>query len=693
MDNFTTKNIRNVVLMGHSGGGKTSLVESMLYIGKATDRLGSVTDGNTVSDYDPEEIKRGYSVSASLEPLIWKDIKINLLDTPGYFDFEGEVRQCVRVADAAVIVVDGKAGIQVGTEQAWDLAVEAGIPKAFFINRFDDPEARFYKVFGAIREKYGVTVCPIQIPIIDEDKVTGFANLIDMKVYTFDKATGSYTDSEIPDKFREVCDEYHNMLLEAIAQTSDELMDKFFNDEPITREESMEAIHQGIIHGDITPVFCGAAIKNWGIKTFLDTIADSFPRPTARGKEHILDENGDIKEIDIDKDGSETSIFVFKTVADAFVGKISFFKVMNGTLKKDAVLRNTTSGVSEKMSKIMIMRGKKQFDVEELCCGDIGVITKLLGTNTNDTLTNSSADIKYSPIIFPKPYMRMAIAPQAKGDEEKISTGVSKLLEEDLTLKYEYNSDTKQLLISGLGDIHLDIVVAKLKNRFGTSVTLTAPKIPYRETIRKSVDAEGKHKKQSGGSGQYGHVKIKFSPGEAEGLTFTESVFGGAVPRNFFPAVEKGLQECMAKGVLAGYPMVHLAADLYDGSYHPVDSNEISFKLAAGIAYREGLPKASPVLLEPIGELKVMIPDDYVGDVIGDLNKRRGKVMGIEPCEEKQGYQRVIAEVPYAEMTDYVVALRAATQGRGRFDFDFVRYDDVPANIADKVIEEAKREA
>ena len=689
MEKVYTKSIRNVALLGHSGGGKTSLAESMLYISRLTDRLGNVTDGNTICDYDPEEIKRGYSISAATAPLLWNGAKINILDTPGFFDFEAEARQCVRAADAAIIVVDGKAGIEVGTELAWKLASEAGIPKAFFINRFDDGEARFHKVFNAIRDKYGVNVCPVQIPIIDGDTVIGFANLVEMCVYTFEKSTGEYVRSSIPEQFKDTCDEYHAMLLEAIAQTSDELMDKFFNEEPISREEALEAIHEGIITGDLVPVFCGAALKNWGIKTFLDTIAESFPRPTARKVERIVNEAGEVSEIAIDPASSDTSLFVFKTVADPFVGKMSFFKVMNGELKKDMVLKNTTTGASEKINKVFMLRGKKQIDVEELACGDIGVVAKLSSVNTNDTLT-SGAEIKYAPIVYPKPYLTMAIKPMAKGDEDRISSGITRLLEEDRSLKYVNNSETKQLTISGLGDIHLDIVVSKLKNRFGANVELMKPKIAYRETIKKKVDVEGKHKKQSGGSGQYGHVKITFSPGEAEGLTFTETVFGGAVPRNFFPAVEQGLKDAMQKGVLAGYPVVHLAANLYDGSYHDVDSNEISFKLAASIAYRDGLPQANPVLLEPVGELKVYVPDNYVGDVMGDLNKRRGRVMGIDPAED--GTQVVLAEVPFSEMTDYVISLRAATQGRGRFDFEFIRYDEVPGSIAEKVIAEAKRE-
>jgi elongation factor G len=472
MENVFTKSIRNVALLGHSGGGKTSLVESMLYIARLTDRLGNTADGNTVCDYDPEEIKRGYSISASTAPLLWNGAKINILDAPGFFDFEGEARQCVRAADAAIIVVDGKAGIEVGTELAWKLATEAGIPKAFFINRFDDGEARFYKVFGAIREKYGLNVCPIQIPIIDGDTVIGFANLVEMCVYTFEKAAGEYVKSKIPEKFSDICNEYHSILLEAIAQTSDELMDKFFNEEPISREEALEAIHQGIITGDIVPVFCGAALKNWGIKTFLDTISESFPRPTAKKTENLVGENGEIIPVEINPDATDTSVFVFKTVADPFVGKMSFFKVMNGTLKKDTVLKNSTNGQSEKFNKIFMLRGKKQIDVDELACGDIGVVAKLASVNTNDTLTTLSTPVKYAPVVYPRPYFSMAIRPMAKGDEDRISSGVARLLEEDLTLKYVNNSETKQLVISGLGDIHLDIVVSKLKNRFGATSSL-----------------------------------------------------------------------------------------------------------------------------------------------------------------------------------------------------------------------------
>ncbi len=690
MDKITTKSIRNVALLGHGGSGKTSLTEAMLYLAKETDRLGRTPEGNTVSDYDPEEIRRGFSLSTTVEPLMWQESKINILDTPGYLDFTGEVLEGMRVADSALIVVDGRNGVEVGTELAWDMAEAEGIPKAFFINRFDDGEARFKRVFDSLRDKFGVTVCPLLIPMIEGDKVIGFLNLIDMKAEVYDK-TGANVVSQIPEEFQAIAEEYRNMLYESIAQTSDDLMDKFFNEEPITYNEAMNAVHDGIINGDIVPVFCGSATKMWGVTAVLDTIANSFPRPTARKNEIIVTPDGE-DETPIDPEG-EASLFVFKTVADPFVGKMSFFKVMNGALTKDMTLRNTTNGGTEKLARIYTIRGKKQTEVDSLCCGDIGMTAKLSATNTGDTLTASAKDVKYKGIAFPEPFLTQAIKPLAKGDEDKISSGIAKLLEEDLTTRYENNAETKQLLISGVGDIHLDVLVAKLKNRFGTSVLLEKPKIAYRETIKKAVEAEGKHKKQSGGHGQYGHVRIKFAPGEGDGLTFTESVVGGAVPKGFFPAVEKGLLEAMQKGVLAGYPVVGLAADLYDGSYHDVDSSEMSFKMAASLAYKDGLPKANPVLLEPVGALNCIVPDNMVGDVIGDLNKRRGRVLGMEATPGKKGYTTVQAEAPKSEMMDYPIALRATTQGRGSFTFYFERYEEVPANVAQKIIADAQKEA
>ena len=688
MAKLTSKEIRNVALVGHSSAGKTSLAEAMLYLTKATDRLGNPADGNTVCDFDDEEIKRGLSISTSVAPVMWNGIKINLLDAPGYLDFIGEVYQTMRVADAAMIVVDGKAGVEVGTELAWQQAEEAGIPRAFYINKFDDGEARFKRVYTQLRETFGVSVCPILIPMIDGDKVVGFLNLINMRSVVYDK-NGAPEESPIPEDFQDIADEYRDMLLESIAQTSDDLMEKYFGGEEITYDEAVLAVHEGIISGDIVPVYCGSATKFWGIRMLMDQIADSFPRPTAKKEETIVIEDME-DTTPIEPDGT-TSVFVFKTISAPVVGKMSFFKVMNGELNNTMVLRNTTTGQNEKFGHIYTMTGKKQTEVDALCCGDIGMIPKLAATNTNDTLTLSADDIKYAPIKFPQSFMKRAIQPKAKGDEDKISSGIAKLLEEDRTLSYENNAETNQMCISGQGDIHLDVVVSKLKNRFGPSVELTKPKIAYRETIKKSVQVEGKHQKQAGGSGQFGHVKITFSRGEEEGLTFTTSVVGGTVPKNFFPAVQKGLEEAMEKGVLAGFPVVNLKADLFDGSYHPVDSNEISFKLAARLAYKEGLPKAGPVILEPIGKLCVYVPDSMIGDIIGGVSKSRGTVLGMTPTERK-GEQMVEAEVPMSEMTDYPITLRAMTQGRGRFTFEFDRYEEAPAEIAQKIIEERKAE-
>ena len=684
MAEYITKNIRNIVLLGHGSTGKTSLVEAMLYRKNLTDRLGKTTEGNTVCDYDPEEIKRGFTLSAAMVNFVHNDVKINVIDAPGYLGFRGEAKQAARVADAAIIVVDGRTGVQVGTDLGWDYATEAGIPKAFFINRFDDGEARFAKAFNALRERYGVAVCPILIPMIEADKVAGFLNLIDMKVYTYDDKGNLSKGDKIPAEFIGTAHEYRDMLLESIAGTSDALMDKYFEDpESITREEAVEAIHEGIIHGGIVPVICGSAAKVWGIAPLLDIIVDSFPRPTARGVEHDVN-GGDVA---IEKDG-DPAIFVFKTVADPFVGKMTYFKVMNGSIKRDMTLKNA-NGTDEKLAKIYTVCGKKQLEVDTLCCGDIGVTAKLNNTNTNDTLS-ASGKVQYAHVVSPTPYMAKGIVPVSKGDEDKISQGIARLLEEDLTLRYENNAETRQRLVYGLGDIHLDVTVAKLKTRYGVSVALEKQKIAYREAIRKKVSVEGKHKKQSGGHGQYGHVKMEFSPNEEGGLIFTESTVGGSVPKNFHPAVQKGLEEAMKKGVLAGFPMTGLKANLFDGSYHDVDSSEMAFKMAASIAYKEGMKQASPVLMEPVVSMHVYVPDSMVGDILGDFNKRRGRVLNITPDETKHGSTVIEAEVPQAEVLEYTIALRSMTQGRGIYDMEFVRYEEVPQNVADVVIAENK---
>ena len=681
MAKIETKNIRNVALLGHGGSGKTSLAEAMLFITGETDRLGNTTAGNTVCDYDAEEAARKISISAALAPMMWKNVKINVIDTPGYLDFSGEVLQAMRVADSAVIVVDGKAGIEVGTELAWDYAEAAGLPRAFFINKFDDNEARFGRVLDSLHTTFGKHICPLTIPMVKNGEVVGAIDLIDESAHVFD-ANGRHSVEIIPEESMEAVQKYRDMLMEAVASTDEDLMMKYFEGEEITHMEAINAVHEGIIHGSIVPVFCGAATKLWGVWTMLDKITESFPRHTAKKNEILADGS----EMEIVPEG-EPAIFVFKTVADPFVGKMSFFKVMNGTVKRDLLLRNNTTGDSEKLSHIYVMRGKKQTEVDELACGDIGMVAKLSGTNTNDTLTWNN-EFSYSHVEYPTPYLVKVMIPVSKGDEGKISQSISKMVEEDYTIRFENDAETKQLLIYGLGDMHLSVLSARLKSRFGLNVRFDTPKLAYREKITKSVDVEGKHKKQNGGSGQYGHVKMRFAPGEGEGLTFTVSVVGGTVPKNFNPAVEKGIQDSMAKGAY-GYPLVCLAADLYDGSYHAVDSDELSFKTAASLAYKKALELAAPVLLEPVGDLFITVPESLVGDVMGDLNKRRGSVMGMEPAEKK-GYTVVQALAPKAELMDSPIILRARTRGRGSFEYKVTGYDTVPANITAKIVAENK---
>ena len=679
MQNIETKRIRNVALLGHSGSGKTSLVEALLHVAGASDRFGNITDGTTVCDYDPEEIKRGFSLASKVAPFMWKNTKINVLDTPGFLDFVGEVHQALRVADAALILVDGKAGIEVGTELAWDYARAAGLPTAFFINKFDDNEARFGRVLDSLHEKFGKNICPLTIPMVKDGKVLGAIDLIKQEAHVFSDK-GQHSVTSVPEESVEAMEKYRDMLMEAVASTDEDLMMKYFEGEEITPMEALNAVHEGVIHGEIVPVLCGAATKLWGVWTLLDVIDESFPRHTAKKVERL--ESGDERAIEPE---GETALFVFKTVSDPFVGKMSFFKVMNGTLRKDMLLKNTTTDTNEKMAHIYIVKGKTQTEVDVLCCGNIGMTAKLANTNTGDTLAWNS-DIHYARTEYPEPFMAQSIAPLSKGDEDKISLGVTKLCEEDKTIRFENNPETHQLVLYGMGDMHISVIEAKLKSRFGVSVKLDLPKIANREMITKRVQVQGKHKKQSGGHGQYGDVKIEFFPGEEEGLTFTESTVGGSVPKNFHPAVQKGLEDSMKRGVY-GYPVIKLAANLFDGSYHDVDSNEMSFKMAANLAYKECMKLANPVLLEPVGDLAVTVPESYVGDVMSNLNKRRGSVMGMDPAA-KRGYTTINATIPKAEILDYTITLRAMTQGRGSFSFTETGYEQVPMNIAMKIKEE-----
>lgn len=682
MAKIETGNIRNVALLGHSGSGKTSVAEAMLYITGGTDRLGKTPDGNTVCDFDAEEIKRGFSLSTSIAPVMWKNIKINILDTPGYLDFVGEVLQALRVAGCAIISVDAKAGVEVGTELAWGYAAESKLPRAFFVNKCDDAEANFSRVFGELHSTFGTAVCPVHIPVKNGKDIT-IIDLVEMKAHKYD-AKGKRSPAEMTGELEAIAAEYKEAFNDAISMVSEEIMEKVIMEEEISREEAAHALHEGIMNGDIVPVYCGSAVALWGIEDLMDAICDTFPRFNAKKEEKLADGNG----IAIKTSGAP-NLFVFKTVADPFVGKMSFFKVMTGELKRDMVLKNSTNETNEKMAHIYTVKGKNQTEVDELACGDIGMIAKLTNTNTNDTLCGGDP-VSYSPVKYPNPYMVQAITPASKGDEGKISQSIAKMLEEDLTLKYFNDPETKQMTIAGLGEMHLAVLASKMKARFGVTVRLETPRIAYREKITKKVDVEGKHKKQNGGSGQYGHVKIRFAPGEDEGLTFTVSVVGGTVPKNFNPAVEKGLVDAMQKGI-AGFPMVHLAADLYDGSYHAVDSDEMSFRMAALLAYKKCLEQAAPVLLEPVGDLFVTVPDSLVGDIMGDVNKRRGSVMGMSPSEGKTGYTTIQVMVPKSEIMDYPISLRAMSKGLGSMEFQVTGYDVVPGAISVKIVEDYKK--
>ncbi|MGI6777777.1 MAG: elongation factor G [Acetivibrionales bacterium] len=688
MKDYNVEKLRNVCLMSHGGAGKTTLAEAMLFNTGVLDRFGKVQDGTTTTDYDPEEIRRKISISTAIAPCEWKNHKINIIDTPGYFDFVGEVKQGIRVADSAVILVPAKGGVAVGTEKSWNYANELGIPRMFYISKMDEENADFFEVYEQLINTFSKGVIAFQIPIMEGDKFVGIVDVINMKAKKFDK--GKFIETEVPAGLNDKISEIKEALNEVVAETDEELMEKFFEGEAFTQEEINKGLSQGIADGSIVPVFCGSALNNAGVQLLMDAIIEFMPSPASKPVVKAKRLGGDdAVELKVSPDEA-LSALVFKTIADPFVGKISMFRVFSGTIKSDSSVYNTTTEKAEKISQVFVLRGKKQIPVDKLVAGDIGAVAKLQNTNTNDTLCSQSNPVVLDKIEFPEPSLSLAIEPKSKGDEEKISSGLQKLQDEDPTFKVELNTEIHQTLISGVGEQHLDVIVNKLKVKYGVSVNLIDPKVPYRETIRKKVKVEGKHKKQSGGHGQYGHVWIEFEPGEAEDLTFEEKIFGGAVPKQYFPAVEKGLRESMLQGVLAGYPVVNLKATLVDGSFHPVDSSEMAFKIAASLAYKKGLAEASPVLLEPIMHVEVYIPDSYMGDVIGDLNKRRGRILGMNPQEG--GIQQVVAEVPQAEMFKYAIDLRSMTQARGYFKMWFERYEEVPAMNVEKIIEQARKE-
>ncbi len=684
MKQYTAKNIRNVALAGHAGSGKTSLAEAAYYLSGASDRLGRVADGNTVCDFDPEEIKRKASVSLAMLPVEWKDTKMNLLDTPGLFDFSGGKSEGLRAAGSVVIVLSGKSGVTVGAEKAFDAATKKGIAKLFFVNKLDNENADFYKVFEELKTKFGPMVCPIVVPYVEDRKVQCYVNLLEYKAYAYEN--GKAVERPLPDMGHRL-DGLRTAINEAVAETSEELMEKYFSGEDFTPEERIRGLATGIRRGEIAPVFCGSAQELEGVDQLMSGLIWLAPWAETVAGETGIDASGNPIAIE-PSETAPTAAVVFKTVVDPFVGKLLYFKVVSGKVSPDMPLLNSRTGAMEKIGKVFAVRGKKQEEVPFVTAGDIGAVAKLNATNTGDTLCDPAHPVTLPGVSFEEPCLSMAVFAKNKGDEEKITFGLNRLMEEDPTISYISNTETKEQILSGLGEQHLDVVVSKLKSKFGVDVTLAVPKVPYRETIRKKVKVQGRHKKQSGGHGQFGDVWVEFEPCDSDDLVFEETVFGGSVPRNYFPAVEKGLKESAKKGVLAGFPMVGVKATLVDGSYHPVDSSEMAFKTAANLAYKAGIPQASPVLLEPIGTLSVFVPGDNTGDIMGDINKRRGRVLGMNPADD--GLTCVEAEVPMAEMGDYATMLRAQTQGRGFFRFRFERYEEAPAAVAQKVIEQYK---
>lgn len=684
MKQYDAKNILNIALAGHAGCGKTSLAESMLYLAKASDRFGKVDDGNTVLDFDAEEIKRHVSLMTAVAPLEWKNTKINIIDTPGLFDFEGGVSEGMRAADSALIVVSGKDGVGVGTEKAVKAAVKQDIAKIFFVNGVCDENARFYRVLEDLKSTFGPSVCPVVVPYIENGKAEVYINLFEYRAYRYEK--GVATPCDMPD-LGDRLEGLREAIKEAVAETSEEMLDKFLEGEEFTPEEIVVGVSQGVKDGSICPVFCGDAHNTFAIDMFLNSLIWLAPKASTHDEVGV-DPNGEPVEVAVSADGA-TAAIVFKTVSDPFVGKLSYVKTVSGKISSDVPVINMRTGEPVRITKVLTVRGKKQEDAKFIGAGDIGAIPKLNDVKTGDTLCSPLRKVTLEGVSYPVSSYSRAIKPKTKGDEDKVAQAVKKVIEEDPSIKYFHNHETHQMLVYGLGEQHLDVLVSKIKSKYNVDAVLDVPKVAYRETIRKPVKVQGRHKKQSGGHGQFGDVWIEFSPCDSDSLEFTESIVGGAVPKGFFPAVEKGLRDAIQKGPLAGYPVVGLKANLYDGSYHPVDSSEMSFKMAATIAYKNGLPQASPTLLEPIGALAATVPDDHMGDVMGEVTKRRGRVTGMNPAEEK-GMQVVEAEVPVAEMDDFATFIRQCTQGRGSYTFEFVRYEDAPANVAAKVIEESK---
>ncbi len=687
MKDYLANEVRNVVVLGHSGAGKSSVIEACLYFTKAIERYGKNNDGTTALNYDPEEGKRGTSVYCHIAPVEWKDKKINFIDTPGYMDYAGEEATGLVMGDNALIVVNAKEGIEAGTERAWREAVsKQKIPTIFFVNKMDVENANFDTVYSTLREKFGKSVIPFEVPIIENGVVVGSVNILRRKAWYYSDRN---TAKEVPSDLVGEVERYYNEIAEAIAMTDDELMEKFFSGETFDEHELAKGLRIGVRNGDIRPVYCGSAENQTGIERLLDLITEYFPSYAEKGRIQAETLKGDT--VDMETNENEAlSAFVFKTIVDPFVGKVSYLKVMSGVLNSDSQVYNSKKDVTEKINQIYVINGKYQIGVGKLFTGDIGAVVKLQATETNDTLCTRSRVIKYPDIEYPHPMLGYAIHPKTKADEDKLSSGIHNLMLEDHTIKLVNNEETHEQVLYGVGDQHIDLILSKLKSKYKVEVTTEKPTVQYRETISAKAEAQGKYKKQNGGAGQYGDVWVRFEPTDSDDMVFAEEVFGGAVPKQYFPPVEQGLRDCMSKGVLAGYKVVGVKATLYDGSYHPVDSKEVAFKEAARLAYNAAMPNAKPVLLEPIGKVVVTAPEDYTGTLMGDFTKRRGIILDMGTDED--GLQVIRAEVPMAEMLTYATELRSMTQGRGCYELAFDRYETAPHDVAQKVIDARKSE-
>ena len=684
MKNYASNRVRNVVLLGHSGSGKTTYSEAALYYSGATKRFGKVEDGNTVSDYEAEEIRRKVSINTSVIPVEWQDTKINFLDTPGYFDFAAEVKLAMNVADTGLIMVSAKSGVEVGTEKAWEYCEEMHLPRIIFINQMDDENADFEKTLADLRKNFGKAVAPLQIPFDDENgNFIGFINLI--KRDARKKVNGKLEKCEMPEDKKDQVEVLRSMLIEVASESSEELMEKFFNDEELTEEEIYDGLQVGIANHSIAPVMCGSATLGYGVKLLMNTIVRfTLPAIEAKANFHAFHDGKEV--VYCSSDDERFSAYVFKTIADPYIGRLNLFRVMTGKLDTTMSVYNEEKDTVEKVGRLYVMRGKEQIEVDELHSGDIGALAKLSNTSTQDTLSLKDANIIIPKIALPGSVLCMAIKPKGKGDEDKLSAALTKIREEDPTIKMEVNPETKQTLVYGVGEQQLDVMVQKLKAKYKIEVDLTDPIIPYRETIKAKASVRGRYKKQSGGHGQFGDVVMEFEPSydTTTPVIFEEKIFGGSVPKQYFPAVEKGLQECVQSGVLAGYPVVGLKATLTDGSYHPVDSSEMAFKMATSVAFKEGIPQAKPVILEPIEHVEVLIPDKYMGDIMGDITKRRGRILSMDAVGMKKC---IVAEVPTAEMHKYATDLRSMTQSRGEYRHHFERYEEAPMEVQKKIIE------